>query len=90
MHCIGQIPKAENASKQKKRGEADNAEMKIADLFRVDGQIAIVTGGASGIGYACAQVLADNGAKVCIFDRDAAKLDETKARLACDIAGCDD
>ena len=56
--------------------------MKIADLFRVDGQIAIVTGGASGIGYACAQVLADNGAKVCIFDRDAAKLDEAKARLA--------
>ena len=30
--------------------------MKIAELFRVDGQVAMVTGGASGIGYACAEV----------------------------------
>ena len=54
--------------------------MKIAELFRVDGQIALVTGGASGIGYACAEVLADNGASVCILDRDAAKLDEAKSQ----------
>jgi NAD(P)-dependent dehydrogenase (short-subunit alcohol dehydrogenase family) len=56
--------------------------MKIGELFRVDGQVALVTGGASGIGYACAEVLADNGAKICILDRDAAKLAEAKARLA--------
>ena len=56
--------------------------MKIAELFRVDGQVALVTGGASGIGYACAEVLADNGARVCILDRDAAKLGEAKARLS--------
>jgi NAD(P)-dependent dehydrogenase (short-subunit alcohol dehydrogenase family) len=55
--------------------------MKIAELFRIDGQVALVTGGASGIGYACAEVLADNGAKVCILDRDAAKLKEAKKRL---------
>ena len=53
--------------------------MKIAELFRVDGQVALVTGGASGIGYACAEVLADNGAAVCILDRDAAKLEEAKS-----------
>jgi NAD(P)-dependent dehydrogenase (short-subunit alcohol dehydrogenase family) len=56
--------------------------MKIGELFRVDGQVALITGGASGIGYACAEVLADNGAKICILDRDAAKLAEAKARLA--------
>jgi NAD(P)-dependent dehydrogenase (short-subunit alcohol dehydrogenase family) len=56
--------------------------MKIAELFRVDGQVALVTGGASGIGYACAEVLADNGAKVCILDRDTAKLNEAKERLS--------
>jgi NAD(P)-dependent dehydrogenase (short-subunit alcohol dehydrogenase family) len=56
--------------------------MKIKELFRVDGQAALVTGGASGIGYACAEVLADNGAKVCILDRDAAKLEETQLRLS--------
>jgi NAD(P)-dependent dehydrogenase (short-subunit alcohol dehydrogenase family) len=55
--------------------------MKIAELFRVDGQVALITGGASGIGYACAEVLADNGAKICILDRDAAKLAEAKAKL---------
>ncbi|MGO9699335.1 MAG: SDR family NAD(P)-dependent oxidoreductase, partial [Xanthobacteraceae bacterium] len=56
--------------------------MKIAELFRIDGQVALVTGGASGIGYACAEVLADNGAKVCILDRDATQLKEAKERLA--------
>ena len=56
--------------------------MKIAEIFRVDGQVALVTGGASGIGFACAEVLADNGARICILDRDAAKLAEAKAKLA--------
>jgi NAD(P)-dependent dehydrogenase (short-subunit alcohol dehydrogenase family) len=56
--------------------------MKIAELFRVDGQVAVVTGGASGIGYACAEVLADNGANVCIVDRDVDKLEEARARLS--------
>lgn len=55
--------------------------MKIAELFRVDGQVALITGGASGIGLACAEVLAVNGAKVCILDREAAKLAEAKAKL---------
>jgi len=60
--------------------------MKIAELFRIDGQVALVTGGASGIGYACAQVLADNGAKVCILDRDEAKLRDAQERLAASSA----
>jgi NAD(P)-dependent dehydrogenase (short-subunit alcohol dehydrogenase family) len=56
--------------------------MKIAELFRIDGQVALVTGGASGIGYACAEAMADNGAKVCVLDRDVAKLEEARERLA--------
>jgi len=55
--------------------------MRIAELFRVDGQIALITGGASGIGYACAEVMADNGAAACIFDRDPARLAEATRRL---------
>ncbi len=55
--------------------------MKISELFRIDGQVALVTGGASGIGYACAEVLADNGAKVCILDRDTARLRAASERL---------
>jgi NAD(P)-dependent dehydrogenase (short-subunit alcohol dehydrogenase family) len=40
--------------------------------MRIDGKVAIVTGAASGIGAACAQLLARAGAKVIATDIDAA------------------
>jgi NAD(P)-dependent dehydrogenase (short-subunit alcohol dehydrogenase family) len=38
--------------------------------FRLEGRVAIVTGGASGIGAGICEVLADAGAKVVVADRD--------------------
>lgn len=55
--------------------------MKISELFRVDGRVALITGGAGGIGRACAEVLVDNGAKVCLVDQDADKLRAAGAHL---------
>jgi len=43
------------------------------------GRVAIVTGGAGGIGTATVDRLLESGAKVAAFDRDAARLDQLKA-----------
>ena len=40
------------------------------DLFRLDGQVAVVTGGARGIGAATARLLEDAGARVAVLDLD--------------------
>ena len=39
-------------------------------LFRLDGKVAIVTGAAQGIGAAAARMLAEQGARVAVADRD--------------------
>ncbi len=48
---------------------------------RFEGQRAVVTGGASGIGLAIARRLASEGAVVALWDRDAAQLDEAAASM---------
>ena len=45
------------------------------------GRNAIVTGGAAGIGYAIAQRLAASGARLSLWDRDAAALERAAAAL---------
>jgi 3-oxoacyl-[acyl-carrier protein] reductase len=49
------------------------------------GQVAIVTGGARGIGGATATMLAANGARVVVAEVDAAKADETVRGLNADF-----
>jgi NAD(P)-dependent dehydrogenase (short-subunit alcohol dehydrogenase family) len=44
----------------------------MADAFRLAGRLALVTGGASGIGVGIVEVLAEAGAKVIIADIDSA------------------
>ena len=45
-------------------------------------RVAVVTGGAQGIGYAISERLLRSGATVAMWDMDAAKLDEAKASLS--------
>jgi len=51
--------------------------------MKIDGQIALVTGGGSGLGEATARLLASRGARVAVLDFDAAKADA----VAADIGG---
>lgn len=51
------------------------------------GQVALVTGGAGAIGEGIARRLLDAGAQVVLVDRDAERLEATRARLDCE--GCE-
>ncbi len=61
-----------------------------------EGRTAVITGGAAGIGYAVGQRLVASGARVALWDRDAAALEAAKAALgqatvtcALDVADAD-
>jgi NAD(P)-dependent dehydrogenase (short-subunit alcohol dehydrogenase family) len=61
--------------------------VKQTDLFNIKGHVAFVTGAASGLGLAYAEVMAENGAKTVLADVDAAGLEKATARLH--AAGCE-
>jgi 3-oxoacyl-[acyl-carrier protein] reductase len=50
----------------------------------IEGKRALVIGGTSGLGLACAEALAAEGARIGIFARDAERLTEVTAQLVAD------
>jgi 3-oxoacyl-[acyl-carrier protein] reductase len=55
----------------------------------LEGRVAVVTGGARGIGYACAERLRGSGAALSLWDRDEAAVAAAAARLGAHCAVVD-
>lgn len=65
---------------------ANAATAHAAQLFDVTGRAYVVTGAASGIGLAIAEVLAANGGRLLLLDRDAQGLKDVASRLQASAA----
>lgn len=55
--------------------------LRLADRFRLDGKVSIVTGASKGIGEAIARGLAESGATVVVSSRKQEAVDEVAARF---------
>lgn len=55
--------------------------MSIAKLFNLDGRVALVTGGSSGIGFAMAEALGTAGAKLVLVARREVELEAAVVKL---------
>ena len=53
-------------------------------MFKLDGKVTVVIGGAGGLGEACAVALASQGAKVVVASRNLEKLEKAAERIKTD------
>jgi NAD(P)-dependent dehydrogenase (short-subunit alcohol dehydrogenase family) len=63
------------------RADGEQGPTNNPNLFAISGKAAIVTGAASGLGLSIAEVLAENGARVALFDINGHGLEEAARRL---------
>lgn len=68
--------------------------MGIRQLFELEGQVALVTGGSRGLGLQMAEALGEMGARLALVARQAAELEQARAHLgtlgvAAEVFPCD-
>ena len=56
-------------------------EKKILDLFKLDGQVALIIGGNRGLGLAMAKAMAEAGASICIAARSIKENEEAAQKI---------
>ncbi len=61
------------STKHESAGIPDVSDRSLMELISLDGKVAVITGGAQGIGLASARRLAEAGATVVLADRDGVK-----------------
>ncbi len=61
--------------------------MSVLEKFRLDGRVALVTGGNRGLGRQMAQALAEAGAAVALTSRDQERADQAAREIAESVAG---
>ena len=57
--------------------------------MRIEGNAALITGAASGMGEATARLLANQGAKISLLDVNEAKINELAAQINASAIACD-
>jgi NADP-dependent 3-hydroxy acid dehydrogenase YdfG len=58
------------------------ADLRASNLFSFDHHVALITGGASGLGEMAAQAFVQNGAKVFIASRKESELKQVRLSLS--------